>query len=80
MPDPVPLFAVNQFAPTADAKAAFLERLAEEVRSGEVVMQKAVLVYIDGDGLIQYEPFGNATTTAELAGMLAFAQHKVISV
>lgn len=81
MSEVIPLFGGqknNSLAISPEEKAQYLEGLAARVRSGEIEIERAMMVYTDYDGAVGVEPFGEHSTWIQLAGMLAFASNKVI--
>jgi hypothetical protein len=77
MGDVRPLYKVNSHAVLAEDKAQYLERLAGEIRSGEIPVSKAVLVVM-AEGEVNYFPFGEPCNCAELVGILEFAKREMI--
>lgn len=65
------LFAENQFAPTPDTVADYLEKLAEKIRSGEFPVTRGVVVTMDTNQPgVAVLPFGTATDGLQLVGLL----------
>ena len=63
---------------TAEEKAAYLEAFAARVRSGEIELNRGVLVYDDAPGNVRHEAFGPALTLFEFVGMMEYAKLNVV--
>lgn len=73
------LFRLNQLAPDAETQARYLEEVAAMVRSGEIQIARAVLVYSEvRTGQADYLPFGGPMDGAALIGLLEWAKLKAM--
>lgn len=70
------LFEVNQLAPTPELKAQYLEYLARELRSGDIELNRCVLIGDNPNGGMEVFPFGNTMDNAALVGLLEVAKLK----
>lgn len=75
------LFRQNSLAPDAESQARYLESLAADIRSGDVTISVACLVYTDRElsSNVHYLPFGRPTNYMELVGLLEYAKAAVLA-